>query len=624
MILTHKLAPRWIIFFIDLILVMLAFVFAFSLRQIITQEPFNLAFVDKLIASSLTNLMISIVGMVVFQSYSGIIRYTEIKDIKKVILFASFQLVFWFIVLATDHGDTLSPLVSKPTVILNCITVIFIMVIFRLAVKELFHRALTFHKNSSKLIIYGADNLGLTAKKVLEEDKNINNKVIAFIDDDPRKIDKTLGDIPIYDAGSPNLKYLFKNKGISELIIATHKLSFEQKSNLSDICSALKIKINIVPPPEQWKNDLFHKVQMRELSIEDLLDRDEIILPEDANTDIYKQACVMVTGAAGSIGSEICRQLVKLDIRELVLLDQSESGLYDLRYELSNVKTNAELIVEIASIRDKERLEEVFLTHKPNFIFHAAAYKHVPLMEEFCDEAVLTNVKGTQQLADMAVKYEVKKFVMVSTDKAVNPTNVMGATKRIAEIYVQHLSDVQKTTQFITTRFGNVLGSAGSVVPLFKKQIQQGGPITITHPDITRYFMTIPEASKLVLEAGRIGNSGDILVFDMGKPVKILDMATKMIQLAGFQPNVDIKITFSGLRPGEKMYEELFKDAENLLPTHHPRILKARKTNPIVPDFFDRMESLKTAGAHHQPQAVKSIIPLMLPEYTPFEQTLVL
>ena len=388
--------------------------------------------------------------------------------------------------------------------------------------------------------------------------------VVGFIEDSNSKIGKNLGGLPIYNATGPQLAELLKLKQINQLYIAIDKLTVEKKIAISDVCAPLNIKINVIPHASQWSGGLFQKKQVRELNIEELLERDQISLPHNMLQSTYSGMTVLVTGAAGSIGSEICRQLLKFDFRKLILLDQSESGLFDLEFELKKKGFKKILQIEIASVRDAAKLKKVFSNNKPDFVFHAAAYKHVPMMETFTSEAVLTNIFGSKLVADMAMAYETKKFVMVSTDKAVNPTNVMGATKRISEIYIQSLCDRGTSkTEFITTRFGNVLGSAGSVVATFKKQIDEGGPVTITHPKVTRYFMTIPEASKLVLEAGKIGESGDILLFDMGKPVKIIDLAKKMIQLAGYKPE-DIPIIYTGLRPVKKCMKSCLKIRKNL------------------------------------------------------------
>ncbi|MGN6803722.1 MAG: UDP-N-acetylglucosamine 4,6-dehydratase family protein [Ginsengibacter sp.] len=372
----------------------------------------------------------------------------------------------------------------------------------------------------------------------------------------------------------------------------------------------------MIPHAREWRGGFFEKKQVKELNIEDLLERDEISLPHEMLQETYSGSTIMVTGAAGSIGSEICRQLAKYTFKKLVLLDQSESGLFDLEFELRKTSLKQQLRVEVASIRDGAKMRKVFNMHKPDYVFHAAAYKHVPLMETFTSEAVLTNIFGTKLVADLAMDFKVKKFVMVSTDKAVNPSNIMGTTKRISEIYIQSLSDhPDSQTEFITTRFGNVLGSAGSVVRTFDKQIKAGGPITITHPEITRYFMTIPEASKLVLEAGKIGASGDILLFDMGTPVKIIDLAKRMIQLAGLKPG-DIAIVQTGLRPGEKMYEELFKDSEEFAETYHPRILRAKRSPNINLEFNSLLTELYDAAIAHENEIIPFLLRKMVPEFT--------
>jgi len=453
----------------------------------------------------------------------------------------------------------------------------------------------------------------------LEQDTQKKNIVVGFIDDSYSKIRKNLEGLPIYNACGPGVSKMLKEKAVTHLYIAIEKLSVEKKIAITDICTALQIKINIVPDTSQWSGGQLQKEQLHELNIEELLEREEITLPFDVLQDTYKSATVLVTGAAGSIGSEICRQLTKFSFKKLILLDQSESGLFDLEYELRRKGMQHDLQIEIASTRDYQRMKKIFSIYQPDIVFHAAAYKHVPLMEIFPSEAILTNIIGTKIIADLASHYGVKKFVLISTDKAVNPTNVMGATKRISEIYIQSLSDQKHNeTDFIITRFGNVLGSAGSVVATFKKQISEGGPVTITHPEITRYFMTIPEASKLVLEAGKIGKSGDILLFDMGKPVKILDLATRMIHLAGYKPHEDIAILQTQLRPGEKMFEELFKESEEFISTDHPRILKAKKGTDLNTEFLSLLNDLEEAATSHNNELIPFILRKMLPEFIPY------
>ncbi|HSN59431.1 MAG TPA: nucleoside-diphosphate sugar epimerase/dehydratase, partial [Ferruginibacter sp.] len=421
-------------------------------------------------------------------------------------------------------------------------------------------------------------------------------------------------------AKGKQLTQLLKDKKITQVFIAIDKLTVDRKIAIMDICGPIKIKINVVPHANEWTGGVFNKRQVKEMNIEDLLERDEINLPSDVLLDTYQNATVLVTGASGSIGSEICRQLAKIKFKKLILVDQTESGLFDLDYELKNLYgPQINIKVEIASIRDEARMKKIFSAQKPDYVFHAAAYKHVPLMETFPCEAILTNIIGTKLMAELSLFHQVKKFVLISTDKAVNPTNVMGATKRIAELYVQALSDRETSnTEFVITRFGNVLGSAGSVVETFRKQIKQGGPITITHPDITRYFMTIPEASKLVLEAGKIGTSGDILLFDMGKPVKIIDLATRMIHLAGFTPNNEIAIVQTQLRPGEKMYEELFKDSEEFIQTDHPRILKAVKNSETADNLVSLIAELESEARSHNNEMIPVILNTILPEFIPY------
>ena len=609
----NKYAPRWIIFCFDLILVTSAFIFSYFLRHLFL----DIKGLTAIVPAALLNTLIFGICVLFFPIYKGIIRYSEINDIFRIVKFASLQLVLWLAVFSFGMQSVISDSLHVPFLITNFFSVIFILVLFRLMIKEVYSKAaLSKSMIMSKAIIYGAGEMGQVTKQILEQDLKNKTVVLGFIEDSPSKIGKNLGGLPIYKASGARLSALLKQKQVTDVYIAIDKLSVEKKIAITDICSPLNIKINVIPHVSEWRGGFFEKKQVKELNIEDLLERDEISLPYEMVQDAYKDSTILVTGAAGSIGSEICRQLAKFTFKKLVLLDQSESGLFDLEYELRTSKNRQQLRVEVASIRDAAKLKKVFTMHKPDFVFHAAAYKHVPLMETFTSEAVLTNIFGTKIVADLAMAFKVKKFVMVSTDKAVNPSNVMGTTKRISEIYIQSLSDRQDSqTAFITTRFGNVLGSAGSVVRTFNKQIKAGGPITITHPEITRYFMTIPEASKLVLEAGKIGESGDILLFDMGEPVKIMDLAKRMIQLAGLKPT-DIAIVQTGLRPGEKMYEELFKDSEEFAETYHPRILRAKKSPNVNGEFNNLMNELREVALMHNNEMIPFILRKMVPEFT--------
>jgi FlaA1/EpsC-like NDP-sugar epimerase len=607
-------APRWIILCIDLALVSLAFSISFL---IIHHLSVDLPDMIKFIPGLLVNMVISVISMSVFAIYKGIIRYSELKDIIRIIKFAFLQFAIWAVAFSADVKRVFIGSVTLPMLLVNMFVVIFLLAALRLVVKEVYFRAISGPVDSSnKTLIFGAGMMGQITKKVLEQDPKISASLVGFIDDSIYKIGKKIEGLPIYNAVGEDLIRIIKEKNITQIYIAIDKLSVDRKIALSDACAPFKVKINVVPHTNEWNRGLFQKNQVKEMNIEQLLQRDEIVLPSDRFANDYHQATVLVTGAAGSIGSEICRQLIKHNIKTLVLLDQSESGLFDLEYELMQKGMSKGLRVEVASVRDHQRVKKVFAAYNPDIVFHVAAYKHVPLMEFFCSEAVLTNIFGTKVIADLSAAYKVKKFVLVSTDKAVNPTNVMGATKRISEIYIQSLNEqIESTTQFITTRFGNVLGSAGSVVATFKKQIAEGGPVTITHPDITRYFMTIPEAAKLVLEAGKIGHSGDILLFDMGEPVKIIDLATRMIQLAGFIPGKDIEIRATQLRPGEKMYEELFKDSEAFAETDHPKILRARKAENTNPEFYQNLNELHELALTHQNEMIPRLINEILPEF---------
>ena len=613
----QNFAPRWIIFCFDIVWISLSLFFSFFLTKYFS---INIKDVFQFVPALIANLLIGTTCIFILAIYKGIIRYSEIKDIVRIIKFAFLQFGLWMIVFFADTKKTVTSQVNIPLLLINLFVTIFLLVVFRLVVKEVYFMAQSNQwkpNTAHRTIIFGAGMMGQITKKVLEQDPNANATLLGFVDDSQYKIGKKIEGLPIYNAVGESLIGLIKEKRITQLYIAIDRLSVERKIALTDLCAPLKVKINVVPHANQWTRGLFQKNQVREMNIEELLQRDEIILPNSLSQANYENKNVLVTGAAGSIGSEICRQLIRHNVKKLILLDQSESGLFDLEYELRQKGMGKGMHVEVASVRDFLRMKKVFTAYQPDIVFHVAAYKHVPLMEYFSSEAVLTNIFGTKVIADLSLLFGVKKFVLVSTDKAVNPTNIMGATKRVSEIYIQSLNDrLESTTDFITTRFGNVLGSAGSVVATFNKQIAQGGPVTLTHPDITRYFMTIPEAAKLVLEAGKIGKSGDILLFDMGRPVKIIDLATRMIQLAGFVPGKDIAIEYTQLRPGEKMYEELFKDSEEFAETDHPKILRAKKSTEANPLFHETLDELEQVALAHKNEMIINLIQKILPEFS--------
>ena len=605
-----NVTSRWVIFLIELGLstlsVLLTILFVYRVRFI------NFTFNDILFIL-VANALIGGLCMLWNKTHHGLIRYSEVRDLYVVGKFAVSQSAVWLVVVAL-FGGTLGVGIrlQLAAVLMHSAFTTFLIVAFRLLVKEVYVRAIQGLRQKSNVLIYGAGDIGLATKKAIEFDKKSNCRVVGFIDDSPEKVGKVLNGKRILSGTRESLEAFLKRHRVSEIILSID-LTPAKKDMLSQLCFEWGVQLTVIPPLSQWIRGIFNRRQLKELTIESLLGRDKIELLNAHSRMELEGKVMLVTGAAGSIGSDICRQLCRYRLGKLVLLDQSETGLHEIRLELAKLDLDFEVKMELASIRDESRLRLIMERHRPHFVFHAAAYKHVPILEEYPSEVALTNVMGTRNLADAAIECGVEKFVMISTDKAVNPTNLMGACKRLAEIYVQSLSD-RTRTQFITTRFGNVLGSNGSVVPLFKQQIAQGGPVTVTHPDITRYFMTIPEASSLVLEAAVMGKGGEIFVFDMGQPVKIVELARKMIQLAGLRPDIDMKIVYSGLRPGEKMYEELFKHSENLLPTHHPKILKAQRSE-VDSRFEVMMDGLVIAAQEFDDDMVRSLIRQMVPEF---------
>mgnify|MGYP000037964826 FL=1 len=465
------------------------------------------------------------------------------------------------------------------------------------------------------VIIYGAGEAGFATKRVLDHDISSKIRVVAYIDDNPRKESKVVDGVRIY--AYEDLDQLLKMYDIDEIIISTFSVPASRRSHLIETCLDQNITILTVPPLDKWINGQFSTRQLQTIRIEQLLERDPIKLNQEQLDKQITGKRVLVTGGAGSIGSEIVRQLLNFNPATIVVCDQAETPLHELELELKATNKNTKLIFFLGDVRNKARMMELFETFRPQIVYHAAAYKHVPMMELSPAEALLTNVGGTRLIADLSLQFKAQRFVMVSTDKAVNPTNVMGASKRLAEIYVQSLSRREGIeTRFITTRFGNVLGSNGSVVLRFKDQIAKGGPVTVTHPNIIRYFMTIPEASQLVLEAGAMGEGGEIFVFDMGKPVPIVDLARKMIRLSGLVPNIDIEIKYTGLRPGEKLYEELLSDAENTISTHHDKILIAKIREEKIEGLETHFEELFTyAGQAGQSMAMVSKMKELVPEF---------
>ncbi|MFM7485717.1 MAG: polysaccharide biosynthesis protein, partial [Cytophagales bacterium] len=449
---------------------------------------------------------------------------------------------------------------------------------YRLLVKYIFsyYRNAIFKKQ--RVLIFGAGQTGIVTRHVI--DSSPRTQTVGFLENDRNKIGRVLNGAKIYSADFNELEDLIKELGADEIIITVKDFALDAKNELVDICIRNQVKVRTIPPVEKWVHGELSINQIKEVNIEDLLGRASIKLDNPSVQHELQGKRVLITGAAGSIGSEMVRQVIRFNPEMLVLIDQAESDLYEIEREVRQAESWTKIVLYLADVTNRDRMDFIFKTHTPDVVFHAAAYKHVPMMESNPSEAILCNILGTKLLADLSVQYGVRKFVMISTDKAVNPTNVMGCSKRIAEIYVQslnnHVNSTGGKTSFVTTRFGNVLGSNGSVIPLFKKQIQSGGPVTVTHPEVTRYFMTIPEACQLVLEAGIMGKGGEIFIFDMGSAIKIADLAKKMIYLSGLEPHKDIEIVYTGLREGEKLYEELLNSFENTVSTHHKKIMIAK------------------------------------------------
>jgi FlaA1/EpsC-like NDP-sugar epimerase len=511
-------------------------------------------------------------------SHRGIIRYTGLQDSVRIIAMAFLNMVLVAGFNQAYHYFRGVYFIPYSVIFITLLGTFLFLFNYRLLVKYIF----TYYKNAllkkSRVMIFGAGQTGIITNHVIATVPRL--QVVGFLEDAPDKIAKQVDGVRIYSAREPELENTLRELSIDEIIITAKDLSLERKNELVDVCVRNQVKVRAIPPVERWVRGELSLNQIREVNIEELLGRESIRIQNEAVHKDIRNARILITGAAGSIGSELVRQVIQFEPELLVLIDQAESPLYELERELKSIKSRTRVVLGIADITNRARLAGYFERHKPELVYHAAAYKHVPMMEGNPSEAIACNILGTKNMADLAVENRVRKFVMVSTDKAVNPTNVMGCSKRIAEIYVQSLNNhVYRnggTTVFVTTRFGNVLGSNGSVIPLFKKQIEAGGPVTVTHPEITRYFMTIPEACQLVIEACTMGRGGEIFIFDMGKSLRILDLAEKMIWLSGYQPRRDIDIIFTGLREGEKLHEELLDNAENTIPTHHPKIMIAQ------------------------------------------------
>jgi FlaA1/EpsC-like NDP-sugar epimerase len=575
---SQNFLPSWCVLIFDISVIFFGFYISYLLRF-----NFDLEQVSHYNVKDQSLIATLVYGFFFWRmkAYHGILRHTSMEDILKI--FATITIGFSALLVITNLGRIfhIEALGAIPlsVILIQYMLVYFVLVIVRVIIKITFSRIMKSHRKSRQnIVIYGAGASGMLTRTALIQDSKINYNIVAYIDDNHGKINKILEGVKVYHPHEVLNETFIEKHEVDSLVLSIQKISKEYRKSIIERCLELHLEVKSVPPIRKWMNGQLSSGQIKKVNIEELLERDPITMDSTYVARYLSGKVVLITGAAGSIGSGLVKQVLSFQPARLILLDQAESGLYDLQAEINDSEelgSHAYLTkLVIASIKDRYRLDQIFKKYQPDIIFHAAAYKHVPLMEDNPYEAVLVNIFGTKALVDLAVKYEVEKFVMISTDKAVNPTNVMGASKRIAEIYAQSIKS--EKTQFITTRFGNVLGSNGSVVPLFNRQIEKKGPVTLTHKDITRYFMTIPEACSLVLEAGSMGKGGEIFVFDMGEPVKIYDLAKKMIQLSGYEVGKDIEIHEVGLRPGEKLYEELLNNGENTLPTHHPKIMRAK------------------------------------------------
>ncbi len=614
---TTRFVSKWLILLLDLCIVTAAFNLA-----VLARFNFDFTYVNpEVYKYHLILVLVSrFVSFFVFESYSGIVRHTSVEDARNIIKTLTTSSLLLIAITLIGHQMDINQLkIPYSILLIDFFVSVFVMIVSRFIVKSIYDRLISNQKEFRPVLVYGAGHLGRITKNSLYNDKRYKYKILYFLDDNPQLNGKSIEGITILNKKNELGEFLKRQKRLFpglEVIFAIQSISSVLRNEIIDSLLKTGVPLKILPPIKQWMNGELKASQIHEIKIEDLLEREAISLNNRLVNEYLNGKKIMVTGAAGSIGSELVRQILRFEPEELILVDQAESALYDLETEIRRLSSKNQLMKASFHIRDvssEHRMEELFQIYTPQVVFHAAAYKHVPLMEEDPFNAVKVNVKGTMNMANLALKYQSNRFVFISTDKAVNPTNVMGASKRLAEKYVQCLNAHQNTTRFVTTRFGNVLGSNGSVIPLFKKQIEKGGPVTVTHPDIIRYFMTIPEACQLVLEAGTMGRGGEIYVFEMGEPVRIVDLAHRMIRLSGFEPEEDIQIEFTGLRPGEKLYEELLGDSEKTKATHHPKILIAQ----VKPESHEELQgalerllrNLESQGKENIVKEMKALVP---------------
>lgn len=608
---SKKYASKWLVLLFDIVIVVTMFFIAYLIRYNFTISFDYVKLLDQIPYVA----VIGAISLIAVGTYKGVVRFTGFKDIVNIIIGANILATILICITFLSRkfiGEDSVFSISGSIVYIHLLLNILFLVGSKLFIKSIYNYITQDFQSVSNVLIFGAGNSGMLTYDAIVNDTKNGLEVVGFIDDDQQKIGKKINLLKVYNIDSIDEKFIYKYN-VEDVIISIQNIDPSRLLQITGNLFSLGLKVKIVPPVQNWIDGDLSVGQIKEVKIEDLLGRDPINIKNPDLEDQYDNKVILITGAAGSIGSEIARKASLYNFKKLILVDNAESALYDIQQEFRQQGLeNIEAIV--ADVRNKTRIDQIFNLYKPKMVFHAAAYKHVPLMENNPFEAVSVNIGGTKNVADMAVKHSVDKFVLISTDKAVNPTNVMGATKRIAELYVTCLKG-KGHTKFITTRFGNVLGSNGSVIPLFKKQIEKGGPLTVTHKEITRYFMTIPEACQLVLEAAAMGNGGEIFVFDMGEPIKIFNLATNMIILSGLRYPEDIDIKITGLRPGEKIYEELLADGENTKKTYHEKIMIAKSRKVDIVSVEDQINKLTSVGTLTQPLEIVSSIKQLIPEY---------
>lgn len=611
--LSSKVLPIWIILLIDVFIIVIASLLAYALRYDFRSLFLESSSIEKTIIWS---VVVNLIFFRIFRTYSNVLRFSSFIDIIRIFVALTVSYVL-LMLLSVFAGDNMPGMIAPISVLFMAYVSSFAMMACSRVIVKTFFELINFDgRHSVNVFIYGAKEAGVNIAKALRVNLRNHYRLRGFIADEPELIGKVMMGVKVYP-NDENIIDVLNERRAHTLIISPAKMEELKKSDMADRLLANGIKLMTAPPLSEWNAQTLNKNQLKEIQIEDLLQRDPIVIDIQKVASHLEGKRVMITGAAGSIGSEIMRQVASFNPYKLILIDQAETPLHDIRLELQDRWRDIDAETIVADISNAPRMEAIFKEFRPQYIFHAAAYKHVPMMEDNVSEAIQTNVYGTRTVADLAVKYGAEKFVMISTDKAVNPTNVMGCSKRICEIYVQSLAKkLQKqgghVTQFITTRFGNVLGSNGSVIPRFRDQIQRGGPVTVTHPEIIRYFMTIPEACRLVLEAGSMGNGGEIYIFDMGRPVKIVDLAKRMISLSG---RTDVKIEFTGLRHGEKLYEELLNVKELTKPTYHEKIMIATVREYDYDEVKDRIQHLIDVSYTYDQMKIVAAMKDLVPEF---------